>query len=310
MIIRSYGAIIGTIGGGILEAQVQDLGREVLRHKMAVTKRFAFSAEDAADMGMICGGELKVLVRYVDACSSMEVEVQKAIAAAVAKGRRAWLITGIPADDGWVGMITQSVLSDDGSIIGELGRERILSLIGRASAIEPRLLEHEGELFLVEPLCHHGTVVIFGAGHIGQALVPLIKHVGFKTVVLDDRAKFANRERFQSADRVLVVDSFEDALKDLDIDGDSYLVIVTRGHAHDKTVLSQALRSGAGYIGMIGSRAKRGAIYAALEKEGFSLEELQRVHCPIGLSIGAESPEEIAVSIVAELIQARAGKRA
>jgi xanthine dehydrogenase accessory factor len=191
-----------------------------------------------------------------------------------------------------------------------MGRERILSIIDRSSAMEPQLVEDGGDLFLVEPLCHQGTVVIFGAGHIGQKLAPLTKLVGFNTVVLDDRAEFANRERFDSADEVLVVDSFDQALKDLDIDGDSYLVIVTRGHTHDKTVLSHALRSGAGYIGMIGSRRKRDAIYAALEMEGVSPGELQRVHCPIGLNIGAETPEEIAVCIVAELIQERAGKNA
>ena len=310
MIIRSDGGIIGTIGGGILEAQVQALGQEVLRQKTAVTKRFAFSAEDAANMGMICGGQVKVLVHYVDGDNPVEVEVQRAIAAALGRGKRAWLVTAIPADDGQVAPCAQYLLRGDGSVLGPMGRERILFIIDRSSAMEPQLVEDGGDLFLVEPLCHQGTVVIFGAGHIGQKLAPLAKLVGFNTVVLDDRAEFANRERFDSADEVLVVDSFDQALKNLDIDGDSYLVIVTRGHTHDKTVLSHALRSGAGYIGMIGSRRKRDAIYAALEREGVSPGELQRVHCPIGLNIGAETPEEIAVCIVAELIQERAGKNA
>ncbi len=310
MIIQTDGRIIGTIGGGTLEAQVQALGRQVLQHKMALTRCFVFSAEDAAEMGMICGGQVSVLVRYVDVHNPLEAEVQHAIIAALDRGRRVWLITTIPPEDDQTAKCTHTLLDGDGSIHGDMEREQVISFISRSSTLTPQLLKEGKELYLVEPLCHMGTVYIFGAGHIGQRLASLSSLVGFNTVVLDDRADFANRERFQTADRLLVLDSFEDALKDLDIDEDSYLVIVTRGHAHDKTVLAHALRTGAGYIGMIGSRRKRDAIYTALAKEGFSPEAFQRIHCPIGLNIGAETPEEIAVSIVAELIRARAGKSA
>jgi xanthine dehydrogenase accessory factor len=106
----------------------------------------------------------------------------------------------------------------------------------------------------------------------------------------------------------VVLRSFDEAMNDLNIHEESYLVIVTRGHVHDKTVLAQALRTRARYIGMIGSRTKRDATYEALTKEGFTVGDFARVHAPVGLSIGAETPEEIAISIVAELIQARAGK--
>lgn len=136
----------------------------------------------------------------------------------------------------------------------------------------------------------------------------MTKFVGFRTVVLDDREEFANREILSSADRIVVLRSFDEAMKDLDIDEESYLVIVTRGHLHDKTVLGQALRTRARYIGMIGSRTKRDATYEVLTKEGFTAGDFARVRAPIGLNIGAETPEEIAISIVAELIQARAGK--
>jgi len=104
-----------------------------------------------------------------------------------------------------------------------------------------------------------------------------------------------------------VLFSFEQAFASLEMDSDSYVVIVTRGHLHDKTVLEQALRTKAGYIGMIGSRRKRDMVYQTLLSEGFTQEDIDRVHCPIGLNIGGETPEEIAVSIVAELIKARSG---
>jgi len=133
--------------------------------------------------------------------------------------------------------------------------------------------------------------------------------LGFRTTVLDDREEFASRERFPSPVEVVVLEDFSDCLSKCPIDEESYLVIVTRGHLHDKAVLSQALRTRAGYIGMIGSKRKRDSIYRALLDEGFSRDDLGRVHSPIGLDIGAETPEEIAVSIAAELIQVRSRKQ-
>ena len=133
--------------------------------------------------------------------------------------------------------------------------------------------------------------------------------VDFRTVALDDRAEFANPGRLDSADEIIVVPSLENAMEDLPIDEDSYIVIVTRGHSHDGTVLEQALRTNAGYIGMIGSRKKRDELYKSLAAEhGFGTDDFARVHSPVGLNIGAETPEEIAVSIVAEMILVRAEK--
>jgi len=164
----------------------------------------------------------------------------------------------------------------------------------------------DDQRFLVEPLREGGTVYIFGAGHVSQKIAPLSESVGFKTVVLDDRTDFANRERFPEPIEVRVIDSFK-MLPQLEIDDNSYLVILTRGHLFDRHVLEQVLRSGAAYVGMIGSRTKRDLTYDEMVAEGFTREELSRVFCPIGTAIGAETPEELAVSIVGELIKVRAG---
>ena len=136
---------------------------------------------------------------------------------------------------------------------------------------------------------------------------PLSESVGFRTVVLDDRAEYASRGRFPKPIEVRVIATFRE-LPVLDIDEDSYLVIVTRGHLFDKDVLEQVLRSTSAYIGMIGSRRKRDLIFAELAREGFTKEELERVHAPIGTNIGAETPEELAISIVGELVQVRSKK--
>jgi len=127
-------------------------------------------------------------------------------------------------------------------------------------------------------------------------------------VVIDDRPEFADPKKFPDAMEVYQY-PFEGVLDRLPIDESSYLVIVTRGHIYDKTVLAQCLKTNAKYIGMIGSRRKRNLIYENLLGEGLTQDDLDRVHAPIGLHIGAETPEEIAVSIVAELIKIRAGKK-
>ena len=142
--------------------------------------------------------------------------------------------------------------------------------------------------------------------HVALEVAAIAERVGFRTVVLDDRAEFANRERFPHSE-VIVLESF-DALPELLIDDNSYIVIVTRGHLNDGRMLEFALNTDAGYIGMIGSRIKRDLLYKNLMENGYEAGALAAVHSPIGLNIGAETPAEIAVSIVAELIAVRAGK--
>ena len=129
--------------------------------------------------------------------------------------------------------------------------------------------------------------------------------VDFRVIVLDDRPDFANAERFPGVE-TRVLESFARCFAGIPSGPETFVVIVTRGHAHDADVLAQALRTQAGYIGMIGSRRKRDAVYERLRGQGFSETDLARVHCPIGLEIGAETPEEIAVSINAELVAHRA----
>jgi xanthine dehydrogenase accessory factor len=144
-----------------------------------------------------------------------------------------------------------------------------------------------------------------GAGHVSQPTAHIAALTGFRVVVMDDRAEFSNAKRFPDASEVHVIDDFQRAFEDCHIDNDSFIVIFTRNHMYDHVVLEQALKTDAGYIGMIASRRKRDSIYEALRTQGITEEDLTRVHSPIGLKIGGETPEEIAVSIVAELIQER-----
>ncbi len=306
MVVLSDGSILGSIGGGALEARALEVARAVFQSRRARVESFTLTAEDASRMGMICGGQVKVLIHFVDAAESTQTSLFGDMGKLVDSRGRAWLVTRIPGRDGTVVSLGMGALGGDDGVRGALDAGLTREVVSRFAGRQPDIVEWQGESFLVEPLGREGCVVIFGAGHVSQALAPLARGVGFRTVVCDDREEFANRDRFPSADEVLVLDSFEDPLNGVEIGEESYLVIVTRGHAHDQTVLGRALATTAGYIGMIGSRRKRDAIYGALMEEGFTRADLERVCSPIGLDIGAETPEEIAVSIVAELIQARA----
>ncbi|MCM3881654.1 MAG: XdhC/CoxI family protein [Vicinamibacterales bacterium] len=159
----------------------------------------------------------------------------------------------------------------------------------------------------IEPLESTPRLYVIGAGHVGFNLAKLAATIGFKIHVLDDREKFANPERFPDAESV-VVETIPDWLQRADIPSSAYVVIVTRGHTHDLDALRSLAKRELRYLGLIGSKAKVKRIYDALLDEGMPVEYLQRVHAPVGLDIGAVSPEEIAVAILAELIAVRRGK--
>lgn len=308
MLVRPDGSTAGTVGGGILEARVEELARASLKNRRSLVKDFAFTGKDAATMDAICGGRVEVLVEWLDSSDAETGALLTDLRDSVAARRKGWLVTVLP--DG------KPVLPDDiegsphrclvhlhGEITGALPEGLDEETV--VSCSRPRLVEAAGKRVMVEPLDTAGKVIIFGAGHVSRALAAFTSAVGFWSVVVDDRPEFANAERFPTADSIVALDSFDNVMDGLEIDSDTFLVIVTRGHLNDREVLAQALKTPAGYIGMIGSRRKTSLIYDQLCKEGVREDEIRRVHAPIGIDIGAETPEEIGISIAAELIQAR-----
>lgn len=259
---------------------------------------------------MICGGQVELLVDFLDSADP----VCRALFAAVLKrqeaNRPSWLVRSIRiAPDGGLGKTGIGLLDEEGFDPGTLAAplpdiDRLKEARRRA---EPVLID-SGELrYFIQPAGLADTLFIFGAGHIARELAPIGSTLGFRTVVIDDRAEVATAERFPSAAEIIVADSYEDCFRRLTFDSSSYIVIVTHAHTHDRAVLSLALKTNAGYIGMISSRRKREMIYTALRQEGVAQIDLDPVHCPIGLTIGAQTPAEIAVSIAAELIAVRTG---
>jgi xanthine dehydrogenase accessory factor len=308
MVVRHDGSILGSVGGGRLEADTLQLAAEVFRTRRAVLLAFDLTGADAAGSEMICGGRCEILVDFVDADVTDNARMCAEAAELLARGGSAWLLTSFDAPGQDAGPAGQHcLLRPDGSTTGALDcepalLERLVAERGRRSIrVEPQ----GDRRILVEPIRDGGRVLVFGAGHCSQKLAPLAESVGFRTVVLDDRAEFASRACFPEPTRLELLESF-DHLPDLGIDESCYLVIMTRGHLHDLTVLEQCLRTHAGYIGMIGSVRKRNKTYEELLRRGFASTDFERVHAPIGVEIEAETPEEIAISIVGELIKVRA----
>ena len=295
---------VGTIGGGRIEASVMEIAREMLHKPGAVTISFDLTSEIADAMDMVCGGKLEILIDSI-APDEKNRLFFSSLLQMLDQRQKGLMVTELL--ESGVLQVRRAILREDGVVIGTPDFKMEIDSIPKKLRA-PILIQSGDRKFFIEPVMAPGTVYLFGAGHVSLQTAILAKRVGFEVVVLDDRMEFANTSRFSDADDVRVPASFEIAFEGLEIHADSYLVILTRGHLHDKTVLQQALKTPAGYIGMIGSRKKRDAIYQALENEGFTTKDFQKVHCPIGLSIGAQTPEEIAVSIVAELIHARSVK--
>jgi len=217
LLVREDGSMVGTIGGGCVEAEVWNAAREVMQEERARHMNFSLGQDAAYDNGLICGGQLSVFV---------------------------------------------------------------------------------------EPVVPQPRAFIFGAGHISKSISKVATLAGFATVVVDNREAFANRDRFPEADEIHA-EEYEEVFPKLNIRDTSYLIIVTRGHRDDMRVMRWAVGTNAKYIAMIGSKRKVIGVVKELEKEGIPRAAFERTFAPMGLEIGAITPEEIAISVVGEMIAVR-----
>ena len=317
-LIMEDGSYVGTIGGGLLEAEVLKQAKNVFSTGQPARLKLSLMGKDVAETDMICGGDVDVFLEPLLPDDEGQIAILKKSEEIQKRGGSGLLVTVVDTER-WGKEGSLKIFLDSGgerigglagmrNIEDELHRTLVQRLEKREPAVE--LLEDpqgkQIELF-VERVLSNPFLYIFGGGHVSSQIVPLASKVGFKVVVVEDRSEFADPVRFPDAEEVFCY-PFDDVMGRLPVDESSYIIVVTRGHLNDKTILEQALRTRARYIGMIGSRRKKAMIYEKLLEEGFTQKDLDRVYAPIGLAIGAETPEEIAVSIVAELIQVRAGK--
>ena len=330
MIVRNDGQF-GTIGGGCGEAEVFRKARLLLEEGPGarLTEVDLTGDFDQQEIGS-CGGIMDV---FIDRWSPQtDLAVARKLADSVEQSRAAALLTLVDAGarrEAAAGAKAVLDPSEPGSlsVLGGLSDKALTQLSERAADAAPGLLElnENGSVravvriepsgaprVFIDPVTGAQRLIIAGAGHIAVPLAALGSLLGFHVTVIDDRASFANRERFPNADKI-IAKPFNAALESLHFDRHCYVVSVTRGHSFDEEVVRTVLRQEthlwkgqAGcFVGMIGSRRRVRAMLARLEDEGFDRVLLDEIHAPLGLDIGAETPEEIAVSIIAEIIRER-----
>lgn len=296
MLVGERGRICGTIGGGAMEYRAEQIAQEVLRQKGSVRRDFSLTPGDVQNLGMICGGAVQVFFHYIPAGDGQTLALVREAQRVLKAGEALWLISDL--DSGGA----LSIYTKKGGFFGHPVPEWMESQLSRRQ----KRIWLCGEKFCVEQIARPGRVYIFGGGHVSRALEPLLTGVGFRCVVMDDRPEFARREQFPTAEEVKLVD-FSKVGESARIGGEDYVCILTRGHAFDTIIQAQVLPCRPRYVGVIGSSRKAAAVRNALKTQyGLSEEELNLVTTPIGLDIGAQTPEEIAVSITAQLIALRA----
>lgn len=306
MLVWPDKTICGTIGGGLVEARVMDACAGMMDKSRSVIQDFHLDQELKAGMDMICGGSMSVWLRsFVPPFSKDLLDAFESIAGMENKGKSALVITRISNGTAQVPVVLENGDNDPNAFL--LPKDLLADMSDRTFAGNGIWHRVYGlNQYMVQSLIPKEILYICGAGHVGYQLGRMAPIVDFSTVVMDDRPEFADPLRFPHAREVKVVPEFTSVFDGFDVNEHSYIAILTRGHLYDQMVLEQALATRAAYIGMIGSRKKREQIYGNLMEKGISKQALDAVYSPIGTAIKAETPAEIAVSIMGELILVRA----
>lgn len=296
MLVGKNGRICGTIGGGAVEYRSEQIALQVLEKKVSGQQDFSLTREDVQNLGMICGGDVNVFFHYISEGNPETLTLVMEAQRMFETGEALWLISDI-SSGGELSLYTKT-----GGVFGKNVPDWVLSQLPR----QPKLLQQGTESYCVEQIHGSGRVYIFGCGHVSQELEPVLTHVGFRCVVMDDREEFARRELFPTAEEVKLVD-FRNIADFVTIGEEDYVCIMTRGHAFDTVIQAQVLKCKPCYVGVIGSRKKAAGVRQVLKTVyGLSDQELDLVTTPIGIEIAAETPAEIAISIAGQMIRVRA----
>ena len=297
MIVTEEGRIWGTIGGGAVEYRASLMAKKVLDEKNSFGHAFSLTKDDIQNLGMICGGAVQVYFHYIPKDNVSYMEAARKALELFEKNEDFWMISNL-TKSGVFGLYSKTA-----GFCSLEKAEWILPYLGRS----PKVVKENEEEFFVEQVHFSERVFVFGGGHVAQELVPVLSHVGFRCVVMDDREEFANEALFPQAEEVKLID-FERIADFVEIGKEDYVCVMTRGHSYDTSVQAQILKTPASYIGVIGSASKKAAVYKKLYEMGFTEADTDRITSPIGLSIKAETPAEIAISIAGQMILHRAEK--
>jgi xanthine dehydrogenase accessory factor len=322
MLVRPDGATDGTVGGGCGEAEVWRTALEVMADEQPRMVEVNLTNEIAINTDGVCGGIMDIFVEpwhrngtdvaseVLDAVARRRIATTATVVTSsrgipVALGEKVLIVDGAVRTGGFGWDLLQArVLADAPGVVGE-GRSQQRTYSFEAEA-DPTVAKAGKVSVFFDVALPKPTLVVVGAGHVAVPIAQIGSLLDFEVVVIDDRPSFANAERFPGADRI-ICDDFSAALDSIEITPSTYIVLVTRGHTHDVHALRKIVRQPAAYVGMIGSRRRVYAVFKLLRDEGVPVDELLRVHAPIGLDIKTETPGEIAVSVGAEILKARRG---
>ena len=313
LLVRSDGSGVGTLGGGCVEGDIWFAAKELMsRGGTAQHRDYQLNEELAAQDGLVCGGTMYFLIDPIykpDQYLSYATEIDEAYQGGTAVA----MASIIQAANGAAGQTGSKLfIRADGSTEGTLGTEELDRDAARKAlglmvhGANEYVVSESGAEYFIEAYTTPPQLVLCGGGHVSKSIAPLAKTLGFRVFVTDDREEFANKERFPDAD-MLLVRKPEEALPQLPINPNTFIIIVTRGHRYDNVALEAAVNTPARYVGLMGSKRKTILIYEDLIRSGVPADRIKEIRSPVGLDIHARTPEEIAVSIMGEILMFRLG---
>ncbi len=313
LLVRPDGSGVGTLGGGCVEGDIWFAAKELMkRGGPAHYRSYQLNEDLAAQDGLVCGGTMFFLIDpvyqpedYLSFAAEIDHAYQGGAAVALAS-------LTLPVEGKHEAIGAKLFIREDGTTEGSLGdpaldreaitKARVLMVHGRNEYI----VADGGAEYFIEAYTTPPQLVICGGGHVSKAIAPLAKTLGFRLFITDDREEFANEERFPEADMVVTLKP-EEALPTLPINPNTFIIVATRGHRYDNTALAVAAATPARYVGLMGSKRKTILIYEDLIRSGVPVDRIKEIRSPVGLDIHARTPEEIAMSIMAEVLMFRLG---
>ena len=313
LLVRQDGTGTGTLGGGCVEGDIWFAAKQLMQQGgEAEYREYELNEELAAEDGLVCGGTMYFLIDPVYTPEDYLPYAREIDFAYKGEGAVALATVIKSGNDGKSRIGDKLFIRENGKTEGTLGnletdkgaieKAKILMIHGRNEYV----MTASGAEYFIEAYTTPPQLVICGGGHVSRALASLAKPLEFRLFITDDREEFANEDRFPEAD-IIVSEKPEDALPNLPINPNTFIVVATRGHRYDNTALLAAAKTPARYVGLMGSKRKTILIYEDLMRSDLSLDRIREIRSPIGLDIKARTPEEIAISIMSEMLMFRLG---
>ena len=313
LLVRQDGTGAGTLGGGCVEGDIWFAAKQLMQQGgEAEYREYELNEELAAEDGLVCGGTMYFLIDPVYTPEDYLPYAREIDFAYQGEGAVALATVIKSGNDGKSRIGDKLFIRENGKTEGTLGnletdkgaieKAKILMIHGRNEYV----MTVSGAEYFIEAYTTPPQLVICGGGHVSRALASLAKPLEFRLFITDDREEFANEDRFPEAD-IIVSEKPEDALPNLPINPNTFIVVATRGHRYDNTALLAAAKTPARYVGLMGSKRKTILIYEDLMRSDLSLDRIREIRSPIGLDIKARTPEEIAISIMSEVLMFRLG---